>query len=154
MSMKVVFPKQLFDIDGFERAVDDALDETALDVQAEFGKTTATWENKPTFRRTKPRPSMRVISTDSAIYGYVNDGTKPHVIKAKTSRGLVFKPGGSPKTQRGIIGSGPGKRGANWVVKDEVQHPGTEARDFAAQIGDEAQDDLTRRVEQAIKKHL
>lgn len=52
------------------------------------------------------------VGTNVEYAGAIENGSKPHVINAKTSRGLRFKIGNS------------------WITKQSVNHPGTKAKPF------------------------
>jgi len=69
-------------------------------------------------------------------YRWTDKGTKPHTIRAKNGGLLVFKTGYKAKTKRGSLSPvmGGGTASGNFVSKQVVNHPGTEARDFTGQI--------------------
>lgn len=64
------------------------------------------------------------------IYNWLNEGTKPHVIRAKNAPYLRFRVGGFiAKTRPGSLFSGPGSPATGPMVsKKQVWHPGTEPR--------------------------
>lgn len=107
--------------------------EAAEAVKAEFDLTTATWEHRVTFTIAEQGDAL-VVGTDDEIYGYVDKGTKPHVIVPRRGRALRFAAGGRPKTTPGRITSGAGAKGGVVVIRPRVDHPGTKARDFQGQI--------------------
>lgn len=145
-------PKDTFDVSAYRRAIKQALDETARKVKQDFEKTTATWKDKPSFDITAPGENERVIGTDDATYGYVDDGTKPHVIVAR-GKVLAFAPGAKAKTRPRVIGSGGGGgSGAVPIFRPRVQHPGSEAREFSETIGDQAEQELADRMQAAIDR--
>lgn len=117
----------------FNFMIKAAVNRTADMVAKEFRATVATWEKKPKFKRlqkTLGNVYSVTIETDNEIYGYVVKGTKPHVIRAKNGGFLKFSYPSSPKTQPMILSSSKGSSGNQWAQKLEVNHPGTEARDF------------------------
>jgi len=114
-------------------AVDTGMDDAAAGVLADFEKTTAGWQHPVTFAITT-EGADRTISTSDEIWGYVDAGTRPHVIVAKRARVLRFATGGRPKTQPGRITSGTGAKGSAVVFRPRVNHPGTKARLFSQQI--------------------
>jgi len=69
-------------------------------------------------------------------YRWTDQGTKPHIIRAKNAPMLVFKSGyrakSKPKSLSPVIGGG--KASGSWISKKVVHHPGTTARDFTGQI--------------------
>lgn len=134
MKAKVILPKGLvFNAPKLARAVENGLEGAANDVKVDFDTTTQTFSTRPAF--TIERTSgERTVSTDDAIYGYLDEGTPAHPIVAHTPRGLTFAAGGSPKTAPRVIGSKRGSRGGTIVHVHAVNHPGTEARDFSGTI--------------------
>lgn len=135
MKMKVLIPKGLvFNAPKLARAVENTLEAAAKDVKVDFGVTTQTWKQKPEFTIER-KTAERIVSTQDEIYGYVSEGTRPHVITARGRGGLVFGVPSSPKTHVRAIGSGRGSRGTTIVHARQVHHPGTEAREFEEVIG-------------------
>ena len=109
----------------------------------EFKKTSRTWKDKPTFEfRYANARSMGSgqqgayvhVWTNHQKWNWANEGTRPHVIRARRAPMLVFAVGGRPKTKPGRIAAGPGKKGNKVIRKKAVQHPGGKARDFTGQI--------------------
>lgn len=132
MPVKAVIPKRLvFDAKKMADAIENAFDGAAEGALTDFDTTHATWATPVGFTVTA-QPYSRIISTDSAIYAFVNDGTRPHPIAPKKPGGvLAFRTGGGPKSSPGVIGSSGGSAGTNQVfTRKPVQHPGTKARDF------------------------
>lgn len=149
IKLRALQPKNPFDVAAYRRARTRALDTTARWVKAQQEKTTATWRDKPSFEITAPAENARIIGTDDDVYGYVNDGTRPHVIVAH-GKVLAFAPGGAVKTRVRVIGSGAGSRGGTTVFRPRVHHPGTEARDFSETIGEQAETGLAAQLQRAI----
>lgn len=118
------------------RALESGLDAAAKGVQEDFRKTTSSWQHKPAFSVEK-RTGERIVSTNDEIYGYVDEGTRPHVIRPKRGKVLAFAGGAyRAKTSPRVIGStGGGSSGAT-VFSRGVQHPGTKAREFEQAIGE------------------
>ncbi len=114
-------------------------------IAKEFDKTTASWKGeKPKFEVLigveRPPGSVTVLvgptGTEKAVLKWVwNDqGTRPHVIRAKNVPRLIFKTGYSAKTKPGFFGSFPGGSFGPTVSKFQVNHPGTEARGWSELI--------------------
>jgi len=112
---------------------------TATQIRKDFAKTTATWKHDVEFTQVVslagPGPEL-LVATDDKIYGYVNDGTKPHQIWAGVYTGksnkkvLSFQGSYKAKTKPGVIGSSAGGSSGDWMHRPYVNHPGTEARNF------------------------
>lgn len=149
LKLKPILPRDAFDVRAFRRARDQALDTTAKWVKREFEKTTASWKDEPKFTIDSPRDNERIIGTDDERYGYVDDGTRPHVIVAR-GKVLRFAPGGTAKTKPRVIGSGAGSRGGVTIFRPRVQHPGTAAREFSETIGEQAEQELAKNMQRAI----
>jgi len=130
----------------------------AKDTLNDFKKTTATWRRKPRFasKVTVGNGEIRIaVGTDDAIYGYVDYGTKPHLIRAKTKYGLRFlgrtkRP--KPKTTPDVVSSEPGEPGEGWTRKDQVHHPGVKARSFSKWIAKIAEKELRRETKNALAR--
>ena len=148
--MTPILPKgKLFDAAKLQRAIDNGLDASAKGAQADFGVTTQTWSERPTFRIIK-RPGEREVSTDDQRYAWVNDGTRPHIIRARNGPFLHFRTGGRPKTIPRRIRSYKGSAGKTWVRTKWVLHPGTFAREFTEVIHLKWQTQLPITLQRAI----
>ena len=133
--MRAIIPARLaIDAPALARAVTNGLNAAAKGIQVDFGVTVQTWARKPTFTIEAPDPARRVISTDDAIYGYVDQGTRAHRIVARRGKRLRFMSGFRPKTRAGYIGSNQGGRSGAAVFVSAVNHPGTRARYLARAI--------------------
>lgn len=129
---KAIKPKKI-NLAAMRRELTDELGAIAEDVQTDFDKTTQTWEHKPAWTQTVKTGDRRAefaVLTSDEIYGYVDRGTKPHIIRPKRATRLAFGVGGSPKTTPRVIGSTSGSRGAAMIYSLGVQHPGTKPREF------------------------
>jgi len=107
------------------------------DIKEDFEATTQTWKHKPKFdikiSLAGGTPSVEV-GTGDEIYGFVDEGTKPHVIAPVNAKRLVFATGYRAKTQPGVIGSSAGGANGDVVYAKVVHHPGTKARKFSEKI--------------------
>ena len=82
--MKLILPKKLIANPAkMARALTNALNGVAKDIQIDLKVTTQTWRHRVEFPIASPSPYRRTISTADEIYGYVNDGTRPHIIRPK-----------------------------------------------------------------------
>lgn len=126
------------------------------DIRKDFEKTTATWSRKVAFEvqyKVRPNGPEVFVFTNNRIYGYVNDGTEPHLIFPVRARALAF-PGGpyKAKTTPRVIGSTSGGSSGATVFRAYVQHPGTEARNFDEEIGKLWESKFKRRIEEAMRE--
>lgn len=152
MKLTAIKPKNTpLDAKRMQRAIDNGLNAAALAAKVDFGVTTQTWKNRPTFTIGKG-DNERTVATDDAIFGYVDAGTKPHIIAPKNGKALAFGVGGSPKTRPGVIASGAGSAGSAVILRRKpVRHPGTKARNFSQVIAKKWRDgELRKAIQTAI----
>ena len=130
---KAIKPKKL-NVPKVRQNLLNALRKEGNVIAKELRKTTATWKGeKPKFEVLigieRPPGSVTVLvgptGTDLAVKKWVwaNDGTRPHIIRAKNVPRLIFKTGFSAKTKPGFFGSFPGGSFGPTVSKFQVNHP-------------------------------
>ena len=157
IQIKVIKPQRFKDAQ-FKREIEKAAKVAAKDMQKDFQLTTKTWKRKPKFEQIiSVAPNVEVlVGTDDEIYGYVNDGTRPHLIFPKRAKALSFQWGGKgsyrPKTKPRFIGSVPGGPTGPRVARPYVQHPGTKAREFDQTIQKKWTPRFKRLMEQAMSR--
>jgi hypothetical protein len=99
---------------------------------------TWTWKHRPEFQvdaKQEGDTTIRLdMGTDSAVFGYVDWGTRPHVIRAKHAKTLRFMSGYSAKTIPGVFGSKQGGPFGQPVFRRQVMHPGIKPRNFTRNI--------------------
>ena len=133
------------------------LETVASEIQADFEKTTATWSHDVPFRKEFSRQAGGlgvIVSTDDEIYGYVDKGTKRHLIRSKKAgTPLAYNKGGfKAKTVPGRIQSGAGSPATGPLRRPyQVMHPGTEARRFSEILQQKWQKGLQPIMRQAVK---
>lgn len=124
------------------------------EIKADFEATTKTWKHKPEFTAEMdlegPGPTV-MVGTDDPIYRYVDEGTKPHIIRPVHAKRLVFQGGYAAKTTPHVIGSQEGGAYGDTVFATVVHHPGTEARDFTQDIQKKWQPRFKKRMEEAMR---
>lgn len=124
----------------------------------DYEKTVRTWEHEVDFKgevNDKPATISVSVSTDDPIYGYVDKGTKPHIIRPKKtnkSGRLFFQSKYKSKTTPRIINSHKGGSSGDTVVAKAVHHPGTEAREFTHTIQAKYQPKLKKEMDKAITR--
>ena len=151
----VILPKALVvDVAAQRRAITNALTATAKGIKADFGVTTQTWSNKPTFTISSPSPFERETSTDHAVYAMLNEGTRAHEIRPKAGGFLHFQTPFRPKTIPGQIVSLRGARGGDAVFSRGVHHPGTEARKWDKVIAEKWDQQLPTIFQRAIDSEV
>jgi len=120
----------------------------------------ANWRNKPKFNTRKTIKPDKIFMTvfptgeNKKIWIFVDKGTKPHVIKAKNVPTLKFRTGYQPKTlaRPARTVPGGGKSTGPFISKVQVNHPGSEARNFTKQIAEDIKPDFKRVIENAFKR--
>lgn len=135
-------------------ALEDALDDAAQKVYSDLQRPTSTWKTSVAFqirRIANGRTIGRTISTANEIYGYVNSGTRPHVIRAKNAKYLNFGPS-SPKTTPGNLDSTSGSRGPRTTFVAQVNHPGTDPRNYDKVAAEHAEQTFPTLVRLAVKE--
>ena len=135
---KGIKPKKL-QVDQIRLNILNALREEGKIIAKEFEKTTRTWKGvKPKFEvligLTGKDATVIVGPTgsDKAVlkWVWIDEGTRPHKIRAKNAPLLKFRSGFSPKTLPNKIASFPSGSFGSFVSKKEVNHPSTKPRNF------------------------
>lgn len=106
-------------------------------VEKDYKATVSTWNKKPKFETVIALGKTKaefLVGTDDPIYRYVDEGTKPHIIRPRRAKVLRFSSGYTPKTQPNVIGSSAGGASGSEVFSAVVNHPGTEPRNFSKVI--------------------
>ena len=142
-----------------------AMEDHAKTVKAEFEVATADWQNQPRFivRTTISPTEIRLTVRPDArtkaarIFGYVDKGTKPHIIRPVKAKALRFQWGGpgsyrpktAPAAQPLRLNSGAA---LETVFSQEVHHPGNEARLISERIERTTQPKFRRTVENTFRR--
>ncbi len=124
-------------------------------MKRDFLETTKTWEHKVEFSidvSTKGQGPAVLVGTDDEIYGYVNDGTPPHIIRPVHAKMLRFATGYAAKTSPGVLASGSGGASGSIAYAKIVHHPGTKARNFDKVIADKWQSRFKSEMEDALRE--
>jgi hypothetical protein len=120
-----------------------------------FERTTRTWTHKPEFEVLTDLAgdgAAILVGTDDEIYGYVDKGTRPHVIAARRAPMLRFPSSFVSKTTPGIIGSRGGRSAGPMRYAKAVLHPGTEPRNFSETIQKARKKTFQRRMLGAMQR--
>jgi hypothetical protein len=146
-----ILPKRMPVIDAaaHAKAIQAALDETAVLVLTDFETTTATWSHSAGFT-VAVGAFDRVITSGDAIYQMLNAGTRAHVIRAKRGRLRFFGPFRAKTAPKSIF-SGPGYVGGNLFYPKVVNHPGTKARQWDATIAKKYRKAFPKLMQQYLK---
>lgn len=97
---------------------------------------------------------MYPYGKDAKIWEYVSEGTKPHKIRAKPGKVLLFPSMYAPKTRPKARKTGGRGSHGPIVGTKEVNHPGSEGRGFNEEWARRGQDWLVPRVNMYIERGL
>lgn len=146
--------KSLFNGGLVEQLLTQAVNQTLKVIDSDFRKTTNSWKQQPEFTiklaRLQGGDLVGEVSTNDAIYLYVNNGTVAHDIRPRNAKKLHFMSGYRAKTSHRVIGSHAGGPSGSDVFSQGVHHPGTEAREFDKEIADRRQTDIERNCTAAL----
>ena len=129
-----------------------------------FEFVVANWKTRVTFKARKfmraDSISINIFPDDGKdIWGYVVNGTPPHVIRPKRGKVLAFPWGGpgsyKPKTKPPAKLGGPGTvAGGKPAFLPVVHHPGTDARPFPKEIAKDEKPWFGRNAENAWRRAI
>lgn len=156
--VKAIKPRKI-NTKTIQRRLQNALNKEAKIVKREYKKTVATWDDPPRFEALTDISgndvSILVGPTGTELqvkkFVWTDQGTKPHVIKAKNAPALIFQSGYSPKTLPNKIASYPAGHFGEFVRVQSVNHPGTEPRNFTRIIVQRRRKPFTQAMIQAAK---
>lgn len=144
-------PKDALGAAALARAIKNTLNAVAKGAQTDFGVTARTWDHKVDFTIDDSDPDRRIVSTKDTIYGFVDQGTRPHIIRPRRARVLTWMGTAyRAKTSPGQIKSVRGGNNNSIVHTKIVQHPGSEARRFSIVIRDKWAKQMQIRMNSAI----
>ncbi len=131
--------------------IDAELVSIAEDAKKDFEKTVETWSDKPEFEIEK-RPRSYAVVTDDDKYHFVDKGTRPHKIPVGELGFLAFRGSYQAKTTPRVIASRQGgASGAYSYTTKDIQHPGTEARQFSKIIHAKWEKETVKRIRSTLK---
>lgn len=116
--LKAIKPKG-FNKNVFRLAFIRESSRIAKDVEKDYIKTTKKWKKRPIWIRSIKHTDKGIIifvGTENKIYGYIDKGTKKHIIRPKKAEVLRFR--GSSYRGRGR------PRASDYVYTKFVMHPG------------------------------
>lgn len=160
--VKAIIPPKLKNF-AAQQAFNEAIKPIEYEVVKDFERCTATWKQRPVFRSIQSGGfsffgdvtdlAIQIWTTDER-FGWVDEGTRPHIIRPKPGRGpkarLRFKPGFRAKSQPNSLGSFAGQTWGTPVFAREVHHPGTKARNFTKTIMKKREPWIWGRIQQAM----
>lgn len=157
-SLKFIKPKRNpFDYTKYEAEIKDELADLGSEIVEEFNEITNDWETDVTFRaevrveqdavklQVRPRGNTR-------IWRYVDEGTRPHIIRAVNGPFLIYRKGYSARTRPGQAHVGSGTATGSWARRPFVNHPGSAAREFTPTIMHKYEPEFKRAIDTAVRK--
>jgi hypothetical protein len=142
IKFKVTVPKDLLNlhIDRRVTEIESTITDTLKLSKIQYEHTTSTWAHKPKFtishfRRTGNSIS-RDIYTKDEVYGYLDDGTRGHMVRPRRARRLRFQPNYTTKTQRWWLGSRIGGSYGPFAYSRGHYVRGIQAREYTKIIAD------------------
>jgi hypothetical protein len=144
-----------------EVETDYELRATGQELKTNNDKVVRSWNHKPTFRveynKSASFKTVKIVAQGrhKAIWGYVDLGTKPHVIRAKNKPFLAFQSGYSARTAPvAKFNQGTGQKFGAWKRKKQVNHPGNKPRKFSETFFKELSPPFPDRIQAAVKRGL
>jgi hypothetical protein len=137
--VKSIKPKKL-NIDQIRLNLLNALRAEGRAIAKEFDKTTATWKGeKPKFEMLislTSKDATVIVGAGGSKLGankwtWIDEGTKPHKIKAKSEPTLWYRKGFTPKTRVNTLSSFAGASFGSYGRPKEISHPGIRPRNFS-----------------------
>ena len=162
ISFKVRMPEKGFLLDLFTAQVQSALrNDVKPELREMFYRTTSTWHTKVFFRgtiRTEKGKYIRLLvmpyGSGSALYNMLARGTRPHEIVPVNAPALKFRPGYTPATSPGWIGSRQARSSGPMQSRQHVWHPGAEARNWDIEIAKQYEPRFIGHMKKATKFYV
>lgn len=159
---KAIKPKKL-KVDAIRLEILNALRAEGRDQKKELKKTVTGWRGeKPDFESLigleRPPGGASVLTGPTGSTKAVNkwvwtdQGTKPHIIRARRVPRLRFQTGYVPSTTPGKFTSRRSRRFGPVVRPRAVRHPGTKARNWTTILQKRRRRPFTKRMIRAMQK--
>ena len=145
VNLKAVKPKAFNGL-AFRLAYIRTGAKVAKEIEKDYIKTTKKWKKKPVWIRKSKISDKEInifVGTENEIYGYVDYGTKAHIIRPRKKQFLRFI--GSSYQGRGR------PRGSDYVFTKLVNHPGFKGYKHSKRIAKVWQPKIKRRFNAATK---
>lgn len=151
MIIKVIpiIPKNTLDANVLAAALRKEIRKESRAVERELGYPSRRWKHRVDFKIDETNEGAN-IGTNDKIYTYVDQGTKPHIIKPKKAKVLVFNSKFKAKTKPDSLSSSAGRSEPPKVFAKIVKHPGIKARGFVKLVAVRSR----RRFQTAINRAI
>lgn len=151
-------------VKALQAKLDGVMDFAHEITSEQFGRTYETWDNKPEFKEEKSYKIGQMnykYYTNDKVYGYVNNGTRQHIIKArKSTYDLAFTWAGvagrnNAKTFPNVIGSvAASPPNYAFFSGPFVDHPRVAARNFDKIIHDRVRPKIVEATRRAFSQWM
>lgn len=138
----------------FQQIAKTELRREVVAVKRELSLPTKRWKHTVVFydRSASGAQSSGVdVGTENKIYGYVDRGTRPHIIRPKKAKSLAFNSVFRAKTKPDSLNSAVGSSKPPKVYAQEVRHPGTRARGFTKLVLRRSRLRFAKNVDKAVR---
>lgn len=157
--LKEIKPKKL-QVDAILKEIEKALKEEGEYHQKKLGPTVRTWKNKPRFTsETDTSGGNLAVLTGPTGDGdavqhwvWTDEGTRPHIIRARRAPALRFRAGNIPKTAPKQFSSRVGGKVGPWRRPFSVRHPGTTPRLWSETLSKQRRGPFTKRMIKATQR--
>lgn len=146
-------------LSAFNAPIKRGMQNTQKRITEDYEAGTSTWRHRVTFDKklsTSNVTSKASVTTDDPIYGFVHDGTRPHIIRPRRAKALAFGANYTAKTRPNAIRAGSGGSSGGTVFSKGVPHPGITPRNFTPVIAKNQQPlfakEMQDRFKEAVKK--
>jgi len=152
MRISVQTPKPIPDL---QEIIQTVLEKEVKNVQREYKTTTRTFKMSVVFKARVGQYQAQVW-TNNKIYGYLDEGTRPHIIRAKNAPTLAFNTAGFvSKTKPNSINTRAGRAARPpKAFPKQVMHPGFPPRNFTKIIQKRSEKRYANNVRKAVKNAL
>lgn len=156
VSIKITPIKAKPILPNLAKIVVEEMRQEARNVQREYEQTVRTWKNQPDFEIEEKDKNI-YVNTDDKVYGYVDKGTRPHIIKPKNPgyplrfNTVGFRSKSVPQKLIARAGSPAKPPEARPMF---VKHPGNDPRRFTVLIRKRSQARFAKNFNKRIKQEL
>jgi hypothetical protein len=116
-----------------DRHVREAVEDQQKRMVKALEKATSAWEKPVDFETNATNDEGATISTEDKRYQWVDEGTKPHVIRPRNARMLRWLPGSNVRNEIARRQARADQRDVAMYAK-EVKHPGIRPRSFTETV--------------------
>lgn len=153
ITIRPIIPK--LNVPDFQQIAKTELRREVVAVKRELALPTRRWKTTVEFydRQAQGAQSSGIdVGTENKIYGYVDRGTKRHLIKPKKAKTLAFNSQFRAKTKPNSLNSSAGSSKPPVVFAKAVRHPGVKARGFTKQVLKRSKVRFYANVDKAVRR--